>query len=114
MTALRIEGKTDKDTIGIKLLADIRRLFRDRGDPDCMLGATIVEELKQDPEGPWVEFSRGKPITQSRMARMLSNFGVHSNTVWPSPAVQGKGYRRIWFEDVWARYLPDDTGKAET
>jgi hypothetical protein len=107
MTALRLEGKVDKDTIAVKLLADIRRLFRDRGDPECMLGATIVEELKQDPEGHWIEFSRGKPLTQSRMARMLSNFGVHSNTVWTSPTTQGKGYRRVWFEDAWARYLPN-------
>jgi putative DNA primase/helicase len=109
MTALRLEGKSDKDTIGIKLLADIRRLFRDRGDPDCMLSATIVAELVQDPEGLWVEYSRGKPLTQNKMAKLLGNFGVHSQEVHPPGVSHGKGYKRVWLEESWSRYLPDDT-----
>jgi hypothetical protein len=32
-------------------------------------------------------------------------FGIHPDTVHPSPKVQGKGYKRAQFEDAWQRYL---------
>jgi hypothetical protein len=106
--ALTIEGKSDKQSIGVRALADVRRLFRARGNPDCMLSATIVAELVQDPEGPWVEYSRGKPLTQNKLAKLLGNFGVHSQNVQPEGMSQGKGYKLVWLEEVWSRYLPDE------
>jgi hypothetical protein len=96
----------DDLSIGARLLADVRRLFRDRGDPDCLLSVTIVGELVADPEGPWIEYSRGKPMTQNRLAKLLGNFGVYSETVHPSEGPHGRGYKRVWLEDAWERYLP--------
>jgi hypothetical protein len=110
--ALTIEGKNDKQSIGARALADIRRLFRDRGNPDCMRSDTIVAELVQDPEGPWAEYSRGKPLTQNKLAKLLGNFGVHSQNVQPEGMSQARGYKRVWLEEVWSRYLPDETANT--
>jgi Protein of unknown function (DUF3631) len=68
-----------------------------------------VAELIQDPEGPWIEWSRGKPLTQNKLAKLLGNFGVHSQNVKPPGSSEGKGYRRVWLEEPWSRYLSDDT-----
>jgi len=107
--AVRLEGTTDL-SIGVRLLADIRRLFQNRGDPDCMMSATMVAGLVEDPEGPWAEYSRSdRPLTQKGLANQLNKFRVYSDTVHPSPEVQGKGYKRVKFVDLWERYLPDNT-----
>jgi putative DNA primase/helicase len=90
-------------SIGIQLLADIRTAF---GNKDCQFSATLIEILKTDPEGPWAEYARGKPITQKQMANRLRAYGIVSETLWIN-GNSAKGYKRAAFEDVWTRYLPE-------
>src|SRR5262249_24608806 len=56
------------------------------------------------PEKPWVEWSRGKPITEKALAALLREYNIVSKGVGPKGA-QAKGYRRADFEDAWERDL---------
>jgi hypothetical protein len=116
LAAIKLEGASDISSIGVRLLADIKRVFDEEGC-EVILSAVLVEKLKEDPEQPWAEWGRGKGLTQNSLAVLLGGgggrgrgtrggFGIRSDTVHPSRNVQGKGYRRSQFEDVWARYLP--------
>ena len=116
--AVKLEGASDTTSIGVRLLADIKRIFDDgTHNYDCILSAKLVELLKEDPEGPWAEWGRGKGLTQNSLAVLLGGgggrgrgsrggFGIRSRDVHPSRDVHGKGYQRSQFEDAWARYLP--------
>jgi hypothetical protein len=93
--AIKIEGKADSRTHGVRILADIKVLFDAEPEAHCMSSATMVAKLTEDPEGPWVEFSRGNPLTQNRLA------------VAPSGMKTAKGYyRRAQFAEAWAIYVP--------
>ena len=116
LAAAKLEGASDTTSIGVRLLADIKRIF-DEGGRDCMLSAVLVEQLKEDTEQPWAEWGRGKGLTQNSLAVLLGGgggrgrgtrggFGIRSRDVHPSRDVHGKGYQRSQFEDAWARYLP--------
>jgi putative DNA primase/helicase len=104
IAALRLEGMTDKDTIGVKLLSDIRRIF-DQDGGDAILSHALVTKLAEDHEAPWIEFSRGKPITERKLAQLLGPYHIISQKI-STGGVRGMGYLRVWFEDAWTRYLP--------
>jgi hypothetical protein len=96
-----------ESSIGVRLLADIKVLF-DEADDNCMLSKVLVAKLTANEEGPWIEFSRDKPLTQNRLAKLLGRYFIYSETVHPKVGPHGKGYKRASFEDGWARY-PSDT-----
>jgi hypothetical protein len=117
--ANQLERASDTISIGVQLLADIKRIFDEFGW-DSVLSATLVDRLKENEEGPWAAWGRGKGLTQNSPATLLSGgggrgrgsrggFGIHSQNVRPASDVQGRGYKRSQFEDVWARYLPEET-----
>jgi Protein of unknown function (DUF3631) len=101
--ALTIEGKADSRTQGARLLYDIKKVY-DADGGHCMHSATLVAKLIEDPEKPWAEFTRGKPLTQARLARLLGAYQIYSQTVSPPGLKDGKGYYRSQFEDAWERY----------
>jgi hypothetical protein len=105
--AIKIEGKTDNKTLGVRLLTDIKALFDADLNLPCMHSAVIVEKLVDDPEKSWGEaFPRGKPLTQNRLADVLGSGGyqIFSVNVTPPGGKQAKGYRRTDFAEAWARY----------
>jgi putative DNA primase/helicase len=108
--AIKIEGKADNSTLGVRLLADIKALFDADPQPHCMHSATMVANLIADPEKTWAECPtpRGtstKPLTQNRLAQLLKPYGIISQTVAPPGQKDAKGYYRHAFEDLWARYV---------
>jgi hypothetical protein len=90
-------------SMGIRLLADIRTEF---GEEQALFSSRLISKLTADPERPWAEYSRGKPLTQKQLANRLQPYGIVSETVWIEGS-SAKGYKRAAFEDVWKRYLPD-------
>jgi Protein of unknown function (DUF3631) len=108
----------DAVTIGVLLLADIRRVFRDAGDPACMLSSDLIAKLKENPEAPWATYGRSPSgLTQNGLANLLSGgggrgrrgrggFGIQSKTVHPPGQPHARGYQRDQFVDAWATYLP--------
>ena len=120
--ATKVEGASDTTSIGVRLLADIKRIF-DENKCEAILSATLVTKLKEDVEAPWAEWGRGKGLTQNSLAVLLSGgggrgrgsrggFGIRSGDVHLPGDIHGKGYKRSQFEEVWARYLADDTATS--
>ena len=113
--AINIDRASDTSSIGVRLLADIRRI-RDEYGGDCILSATLVAKLKEDDEGPWAELHHGKGLAQNSLAALLGGgggkgrrgrrgYGIHTQNVQPPGECRGKGYKWTQFEDAWSRYL---------
>jgi putative DNA primase/helicase len=101
--AQQIVGITDLRSAGVALLQDIKTMF-DRSTLDYVTSKAIIDDLTSDPEKPWAEWSRGKPITEKGVASLLHEYQISSRNVGPRGA-QAKGYRKIDFKDAWERYL---------
>jgi putative DNA primase/helicase len=102
--ALVLSGE-EVSTFNVDLLTDIQKAF---GDSAVIRSADLVAALVADPERPWAEYNRGKPITQRQIAKLLGAFCIISNTVHPPSLSQGKGYRRTDFEEAWRAYCPGE------
>jgi hypothetical protein len=61
----------------------------------------LVKYLASNEESPWKELS----LTQTALARMLKPFEIRPRDLRFDDGIF-KGYRRTYFEDAWARYLP--------
>lgn len=101
-------GEVREDSsVGVRLLADCRRIFGKRTEKgeDRIATVAMIEALCADAEAPWCEWTKGKPITAAGLARLLKPFGVASRTVRVEGGSTPKGYVRESFEDAWTRYL---------
>jgi putative DNA primase/helicase len=101
--ACLLSGEEQDGDIGVELLRDIRSAF---GDGDVIRSSDLVAQLTADPERPWAEWKHGRPLTQKQLAGLLAPFHIISLTVHPPGQPDGKGYRRIDFEEAWAAYCP--------
>lgn len=92
-------------SLGIRLLADVRILFK---DADTMHTETIIDQLlageSLEDDAPWAELN-GKPIGKRGLASMLAKYGVKPTKVRVGARVL-QGYRRADLWDAWTRYLP--------
>jgi putative DNA primase/helicase len=101
--ACLVSGEEQDGAIGVELLRDIRSVF---GDDDVIRSSDLVAKLTADPERPWAEWKHGRPLTQKQLAGLLAPFHIISLTVHAPGLPDGKGYRRIDFEEAWAAYCP--------
>ena len=88
------------DSLGVRLLSDIRSLMRS----DRITSAELIEQLVGLDEAPWSDLY-GKAITQRKLAELLKPFWVNSHNVRTDTG-QGKGYTIADFSGSWRRYLP--------
>jgi len=101
--ACLLSGEQQDGAIGVELLRDIRSTF---GDDDVIRSSDLVAKLTADAERPWAEWKHGRPLTQKQLAGLLAPFHIISLTVHRRGLPDGKGYRRIDFEEAWAAYCP--------
>jgi hypothetical protein len=92
------------DSTGVQLLADIRHIFEDC-DFNRISSADLVERLTRIETSPWGEWSKGRPISMAKLARLLKPFEIAPHTIRMENDV-AKGYLREDFADAWDRYLP--------
>jgi putative DNA primase/helicase len=97
-------GRAGEDNQGVELLGDIRKAFDASQAPELSTKA-LIAALCLDEERPWSAYSKGVPITDRQLAKLLRPFRITSTTVYPPGAPHAKGYRRADFEDIWGRYL---------
>ncbi|MGC2048296.1 MAG: DUF3631 domain-containing protein [Gallionella sp.] len=88
-------------TLGIRLLGDLRLLFKDR---EAIATEEILRTLNEMEEAPWGDL-RGRPLDSRGLARRLKKYGVQSKTVRIGISTH-KGYTSQDLFDVWSRYLP--------
>src|SRR5262249_28554200 len=108
---LTLSGESPEGAMGVMLLADCRLAF---GEDDVIRSIDLVARLIADPERPWAEYNRGKPITQRQVAKLLGTFGIISVNVRPHAGPQGKGYHRVDFEEAWERYCPGQSPRTDS
>jgi len=107
--AQHIAGVTDMASAGVNLLRDIKAHF-DASTLDYVKSKALIDHLVADPEKPWVEWSRGKPLSEKALADLLHEYNIFSRNVGPRES-QAKGYRRADFVDAWQRYLTPEGDK---
>ena len=95
-------SREQDDSLGLRLLADVRVVFNARG-VERISTADLIAALQADDEGPWA--SERTPLTPHRFARFLHAFGITSKQLRIG-AASLKGYEREAFVDSWERYLP--------
>ena len=93
----------EDDSIGVRLLADIRIVFEEIG-PDRASSSVLLERLWGIEEAPWGEWY-GRPLTARGLAKLLKPFGIRPRTVRSGPET-AKGYAVEDFADAWRRYAP--------
>lgn len=90
---------------GARVLADIRRIFFARREPDSLTTTDLLAELRSDPEAPWGEWGRAG-LSARDLSSLLREFGIASGNVRIADGTQRKGYTRGKFLDAWRRYCP--------
>ncbi len=106
------EADEDSETLGVRLLGDLKTVFDRRGDPS-LFTATLLEDLHEMDTAPWGELrlhrrDEAKPLNARGLARLLKPYGVRSGSVRDGDDT-GKGYTRASLEDAWDRYVPVET-----
>jgi hypothetical protein len=99
------EPDESEQSVGVRLLADVRRVVQDLGDPEKIPTADILAGLHGLEESPWADWKNGKPLSAERLGRYLREYSVKSRDVWTSSGSR-KGYLRDQLQDAFDRYLP--------
>ena len=102
LAAKAISASTpDAQDIGEMLVNDLHTIF---DGEDFILTRTILEHLHAMESRPWIEYSRGMPITAHKLGNLLKRFGV-TPTRQQQDNVRLRGYARTDLEPVWIEYL---------
>lgn len=97
-------ARAERDpSLGVQLLADIRRVF-DAADVDRLTSDAVVSALVALDEAPWGDL-RGKPLEARGLARRLRKYDVRPGTHRFADGIV-RGYRAEDLHDAWLRYLP--------
>jgi hypothetical protein len=96
------DRRNDEASAGIRLLGHIADVFKDE-QISC---AALVEALNGSDDMPYGGWNDGTGIKTRELGWKLKPYGIHANTIRTDEGKTPKGYRRTWFEDAWARYLP--------
>ena len=93
--ALVAQAHEAEPSLGIRLLADLRTVF---GNEQQLTTKRILSELYLIEDAPWGDL-KGKPLSDSQLARRLKQYGVKSKVIRVGDATPN-------LYDVWRRYLP--------
>src|SRR6516165_9231149 len=92
--ALVAQAHEAEPSLGIRLLADLRTVF---GNEQQLTTKRILSELYLIEDAPWGDL-KGKPLSDSQLARRLKQYGVKSKVIRVGDATPN-------LYDVWRRYL---------
>lgn len=107
--ALVTASKDLEPSLGIRLLTDLRVVFKDE---DELPSKCILLALNSLEEAPWGNL-RGRALDERGLANRLREYGVKSRTIRVGGSTP-KGYRRVDLFETWARYLPVISDKCAT
>jgi Protein of unknown function (DUF3631) len=107
------EAKKEDQSVGTRLLSDIREIFTTRPESDRISSTELASALCLMEGRPWAEWRNGKPMTAAAMARMLSPFGIFSRTRRAGTDTF-KGYLYSDFEEAFSSYLANSANQTVT
>jgi Protein of unknown function (DUF3631)/Primase C terminal 1 (PriCT-1) len=94
----------EDSTTGSMLLADIREVFATQ-PTGRMFSDDLVRALALLDDRPWCDWSHGRALKASGLAKLLGAYKIHSRNIRSGTAVR-KGYTLDDFHDAFTRYLP--------
>jgi putative DNA primase/helicase len=97
--AKMLSGGRVTTSAGVELLADIRTVFDMRG-VERLTSADLASALADLEGHRWTDWSHGKGLTATGLARLLKPFEVA-----PTSDGVNRGYKRDTFTTVWDQYL---------
>lgn len=106
------ETDDDDDELGIRLLADVKKIFR-ASEIERMSTADLLAALIAEEESPWADW-HGRPLTARGLARFLSPHGIRSSTIRLADGTTPKGYKAESFADAWKRYVSEKRPQSAT
>jgi hypothetical protein len=98
------EHRDDAESLGVRLLRDIRVTF-DAVSADKLTTGKLLEQLLKHDDAPW-RYLNGGPLDANKLARMLKPYGIAPKQFKESGG-KARGYLRAHVEDAWARYVPE-------
>ena len=110
--ALCGQAQADDQSIGVRLLQDVRAIF-DEKQVDEIPSGELCAALAKIEISPWAEWSHGKPITPAKLARLLKPFEVLPDRIGGKDS-QARGYTLHQFEDAFRRYVRSETVNPST
>jgi hypothetical protein len=114
VTLVQAAQSTDKHSLGIRLLTDLRDHVLI--GIDRLPTIAILDRLNALDDAPWADLG-GKPLDSRRLSRMLGEYmtadnePIHSRNIRTAGGVL-KGYFAEDLADAWARYCPPPSGEA--
>jgi len=97
----------DRESIRVQLLIDIKEAL---GDSERIFTDDLLTALHRNEERPWGEWGRScKPMSAIQLSRQLRYFEIKPHQV-KIDGTNKRGFRRVDFEDAWARYIPPSQG----
>lgn len=102
-------------SVGVELLQDISSILENK-DIDRIKTADLVQALCDEPEAPWSTYNRGLPIRQRQVIKLLTDFGIGSNTTRKRKCKDIKpfrGFKKEQFVDAFKRYCTISLKDAE-
>jgi hypothetical protein len=119
--ALVADMQSERQTLGIQLLADLRMIFEDQ---PALSTEVILVTLNGIEEAPWGALGRGKNpedrgLDSRGLATRLRKYKTaDGEDIGPRDVRigdwRGKGYRADDLADAWSRYLPPEPHKSAT
>ena len=112
------EYSVDDESVGTQLLSDIYEVLKDhppapKDSPavqDKVSSANLTTWLVSLEDRPWIEFTRGRPMTQNQLARQLRKFQVKPKVGKRGARPSASCYSRAELLDLCARHVePADT-----
>lgn len=108
LTLVRAAQYTDKHSIGIRLLTDLRDHVLI--GVDRLPTISILDRLNALDDSPWADLD-GKPLDNRRLSRMLAEYMTGDNEPIRSRNIRTtggilKGFHAKDLDDAWARYCP--------
>lgn len=104
LVELCVGAQVDDDSIGVRLLQDVQGVFAERL-VDEISSLELCQALAQIETGPWGEWSKGKPLSVAKLARLLRPFQITPDRIGGRDS-QARGYTRRQFDEAFSLYLP--------
>lgn len=103
LVELCAEAQEMDESVGKLLLADIRLIF-ETARVDRLASVELVAALNEIETSPWSEWSHGKALTPTKLARLLRGYSIIPHSIRLGEKTP-KGYERKDFQDAFLRYL---------
>jgi len=104
-------GEAATEDRSVELLADIKATF-DASGLDEITTKALLAALCADEERRWATYNKGKQISDRQVAKLLKQFSIFSEDVYPPGEKHAKGYKRGRFLDAFERYLDPPNGAS--